>query len=131
VIQPNFSGLWQANLNKSHISAPPPAKLMMKIAHGEDDLRQAVLITRSNGTQERQVLTYSMTGALSVTELRGLPLKLRVRWNGPEMVIEATYGESVLRDCWSLSEDGLTLTMAHRDDAMAGQITVLERANYL
>jgi hypothetical protein len=129
--QPNFSGLWQANLDKSHLSAPPPAKLMMKIAHGDDDLRQAVLVTRSDGTQERQVLTYSMTGAQSDIELRGLPLKLRVQWNGPEMVVEATYGERALRDYWSLSDDGLTLTMAHRDDALAGQMTVLERAPHL
>ena len=131
MIQPNFSGLWLANLDKSHISAPPPAKLLMKIAHGEDDLRQAVLIARSNGTQERQVVTYSMIGEQSDIELHGLPLKVRLRWNGLEMVIEATYGETALRDYWSLSDDGLTLTMAHRDDALAGQITVLERANHL
>jgi hypothetical protein len=131
VIRPNFSGLWQANLLKSRSSAPAPAKLMMKIAHGEDDLKQAVLVTRSNGTQERQVLTYSMTDEQLATELRGSPIKLRVRWNGPEMVIEATYGESVFRDYWSLSDDGRTLTMAHRDDPMAGQITVLERAEHL
>jgi hypothetical protein len=130
MVQPNFSGLWQANLDKSHIRAPLPAKLMMKIAHSEDELRQAVLITRLDGTQERQVLTYSMTGTQSAAELRGLPLKWRTRWNGPEMVIEATYGETTLRDYWSLSNDGHTLTMAHRDDALAGQITVLNRADH-
>jgi hypothetical protein len=128
-MQPNFSGLWQGDLSKSHMGEPLPAKLMMKIAHGEEDLRQSILIERSDGTHDRRVFSYSMTGAQSVTELRGLPLKSRVLWNGPEMVIEATYGESVLRDYWSLSEDLLTLTMAHRDDVLAGQITVLERAN--
>jgi hypothetical protein len=129
MMQPNFSGLWQADLSNSHMSEPPPAKLMMKIAHGEEDLRQAILIEWSNGTHDRQVLTYSMTGAQSITELRGLPLKSKVLWNGPEMVIEATYGESVLRDYWSLSKDRLTLTMAHRNDILAGQITVFERAD--
>jgi hypothetical protein len=128
-MKPNFSGLWCADLSKSHMSQPPPAKLMMKIAHGEEDLRQAILIERSNGTHDRQVLTYSMTGAQSVAELRGLLLKSKVLWSGPEMVIEATYGESVLRDYWSLSEDRQTLTMAHCDDVLAGQITVLECAN--
>jgi hypothetical protein len=128
VTQPNFSGLWQANLGRSHFRAPVPVKLVMKIVHGEEDLQQAVLATRADGSEERQVLSYSMTGAQSDTQVRGVPLKVRTRWNGPEMVIEATVGETVLRDYWSLSEDGLTLTMAHRDDALAGQVTVLERA---
>lgn len=122
----NFSGLWQANLRKSRIRAPAPAMLMMKIAHGEDTLRQAVLIRRPNGTQDRQVVAYSMADAATVTEVRGAPVSLRVRWNGPEMVIESSYGASVFRDYWSLSDDGQTLTMEHRDDAMAGQTTVLE-----
>jgi hypothetical protein len=129
--QPNFSGLWEANLDKSHIRAPLPAKLMMKIAHGEEDLKQAVLVTRPDGTQERQVFTYPMTGVPSDTELHGLPLKVRTQWNGPEMVIEASFGGTTLRDYWVLSDDGRTLTMTHRDDALAGQTTVLERADDL
>lgn len=31
-------------------------------------------------------------------------------------------------DCWSLSADGRTLIMEHRDDALAGQRVVLEKA---
>jgi hypothetical protein len=83
----NFSGLWHADLSKCRMSEPLPAKLMMKIAHGEDDLKQAMLIERSNGTHDRRVVSYSMTGAQSVIEARGFPLKFRVLWNGLEMVI--------------------------------------------
>lgn len=126
VNKPNFSGLWQANLRKSHMRAPAPGTLMMKIAHGEDALRQAILITRPDGTQDRHVVAYSMTDAETVTEVRGAPLRSRVRWNGAEMVVESAFGASVFRDCWWLSEDGQTLTMEHRDDAIAGQKTVLE-----
>jgi hypothetical protein len=55
--------------------------------------------------------------------------QVQVLWNGPDMVIEVAYGESVLRDYRSLSEDLRTLTIAHRDDILAGQITVLEHPN--
>ena len=30
-------------------------------------------------------------------------------------------------DCWSLSSDGQTLTMEHRNDDLAGQLTILDR----
>jgi hypothetical protein len=35
--------------------------------------------------------------------------------------------EHRVKDHWSLSDDGRTLTMAHRDDDLAGQVAVLER----
>jgi hypothetical protein len=36
--------------------------------------------------------------------------------------------EAHFRDFWSLSSDGQTLIMEHRDDDLAGQITFLEKA---
>jgi len=36
--------------------------------------------------------------------------------------------EVYFQDHWSLSHDGRTLTMAHRDDDLAGQISVLEKS---
>lgn len=102
-------------------------KIRMKIAQQNVELKQAVLITRANGEEERQVLAYFTNGEESTAELRGLPLRLRVRWQGAEMVIEANYGEKQFRDYWSLSEDGRTLTMEHRDDDLAGQRSVFDR----
>lgn len=125
--RPDFSGLWQADLEKSCIAAPKPSKLLVKIAHGDKELKQAVLITRSTGEQNRQMFTYSMSGAESTTELRGTSLKMQVRWSGAEMIVESTYGGMEFRDHWSLSDDGRTLMMEHRDDAMTGQYTVFER----
>ena len=127
MIHSNFSGLWQANLSRSRIAGPAPSKIMMKIVHGEDVLTQEVVITHQNGEQNRQAVSFSMTDPESTTELRGVPLTVRVRWNGREMVIESTYSGNVFRDYWSLSDDGQVLTMEHRDDAIAGQVTVLER----
>jgi len=37
--------------------------------------------------------------------------------------------ESHFKDHWSLSNDGQTLTMAHRDDDLAGQVSVLEKSS--
>jgi hypothetical protein len=35
--------------------------------------------------------------------------------------------EFYFKDHWSLSDNGRTLTMAHRDDDLAGQISILEK----
>jgi hypothetical protein len=37
--------------------------------------------------------------------------------------------DAYFKDHWSLSDDGRTLTMAHRDDDLAGQTSVLERSS--
>jgi hypothetical protein len=124
----NFSGLWQANLGKSRIAGPAPAKVTMKIEHGENVLSQEVVITHHNGEESRQAVSVSMIDPESTWELRGMTVTVRVRWNGPELVVESTYNGNAFRDYWSLSEDGKVLTMEHRDDALAGQVTTLERA---
>jgi hypothetical protein len=57
--------------------------------------------------------------------------RTRARWEGTELVIESwmeAAGRQVhFKDHWSLSHDGRTLTMAHRDDDLAGQISVPEK----
>src|SRR5579862_1687031 len=96
---PDFSGLWQANLEKSRLAGPPPQRVMVKIAQQDSELKQAILLTRADGCEERQAFTYSFARE-TVTELRGVPLIIQVRWNGPEMVIESRYGEVLFRDYW-------------------------------
>ena len=55
------------------------------------------------------------------------------RWEGAELIIEswmrAGEREMHFRDCWSRSPDAQRLTMEHRDDDLAGQLTILDRAN--
>jgi hypothetical protein len=53
------------------------------------------------------------------------------RWEGEELVIESWmhFGTREMHfcDCWSLSPDRQTLSMEHRKDDLAGQLTVLDR----
>ena len=57
--------------------------------------------------------------------------RLRASWQRDELRIEsymrAGDREFQFRDFWSLSADGLTLKMEHRDDDLAGQVSILER----
>jgi hypothetical protein len=83
----------------------------MKIAPSDDGLRHAVLVTRDNGAEQRMVVAHQ---------------DVRAGEDG-ELVIHMTHGTKVFRDYWSVSDDRRTLTMTHRDDDLAGQVTVLER----
>jgi hypothetical protein len=57
--------------------------------------------------------------------------RMHARWEGAELVIESRMKtpdrEFHFKDHWSLSDDGRRLTMAHRDDDLAGQISVFEK----
>jgi hypothetical protein len=108
-----MSGLWEADLSRSRLVGPPPRAIRMKIARAGDALQHAVLVTRANGDEQRLVLTYE-------------PRSIRETDDG-ELLVEIVVGANTYRDYWSLSADGETLTMTHRDDALAGQTTVLER----
>ena len=114
MITPDLSrvtGLWEADLQRSRLIGPPPRRILMKIALVDDGLKHAVLVTRDDGEEQRMVVAYHGVRA----------------GDAGEVVVELAYGTKVFRDYWSLSDDGQTLTMAHRDDDLAGQITVLER----
>ena len=61
----------------------------------------------------------------------GVQVRSRSQWMGAELLIESWMNiggrEGHFRDYWSLSSDGGTLKMEHRDDDLAGQTTLLER----
>ena len=55
----------------------------------------------------------------------------RSHWTKEVLLIESWISvggrNCYFRDHWSLSPDGQILTMEHRDDDLAGQMTVLEK----
>jgi len=95
--QPDFSGHWRASLERSRFATQTPLSLDVLIEHSGDSLRQKVLSVAQDGAEQ---------AALCVVPRPG--------------------GEIRLVDFWSLSIDQRTLTMAHRDDALAGQTVELE-----
>jgi len=127
---PDFSGTYRANLEASKFLGAKPLALDVAIEHRDPKLIQSIISTTAAG-EERMVYTFTTDGADSVNTIRGTDAHTRAHWEGSELVIESWMNaggrEFRFRDFWSLSEDGKTLTMAHRDDDLAGQISVLER----
>ena len=127
----NFTGTWKANLAKSRFLFPLPKGIVIQIEHSENRLREEIAAVKHDGLEERAVFTCSTEGHDGHSTLNGQTIRGKARWVGNELVIEswieAGDRELYFRDCWSLTENGRTLVMEHRDDALSGQITVLER----
>ena len=130
-LRPDFTGLWKVDLEKSIIRGPAPKEILVRIEHREPTLIQQVLVTTASGKEQRQAFTCD-SGTETTNSVSGVVIRTRARWEGVDLVIESwieTGGrESYFKDHWSLSGDGGTLTMTHRDDDLAGQISVLEKA---
>jgi hypothetical protein len=91
-----------------------------------------MIVAQASGEEQRLIFRYETTGNETANSVAGRTARTRARWEGTELVIESWLAiggrELHFQDHWSLSSDGLTLTMAHRDDDLAGQVVVHEKA---
>ena len=126
----NFTGEWRANLSKSKLIGPTPKAITISIDHSDPDLLEQILLTRLDGREEQVVFTCSTDNGRKST-FNGQTIRTQTRWEGNELLIESWIQlgarEMHFLDCWSLSPDGQTLRMEHRNDELAGQLTLLER----
>ena len=131
--RPDFTGIWRLDPAASTFSGPAPTALLMKIEHRESELHQQIIATDPAGAEQRRLFT-CLIGKETISTIGETTLRSRGYWqveDPGELVIETLMSrqDRVLefRDCWSLSADGSQLTMAHRDDALAGQTVILIR----
>ena len=130
--RPDFTGNWKVNYERSVLRVPPPKNVLVKIEHREPSLIQKMLFTDAEGNDQQMTFKYE-TGAETANSVNGAAARTRTWWEGLELVIETRMKladrELHFKDCWSLSDDGRILTMAHRDDDLAGQTSVLEKTS--
>lgn len=129
-MHPDFTGTWRADLERSRLIGPKPQALTVTIEHRDPELTQTVETTTPTAS-ERVVFLFRTDGADSTNEARGTKVLTRALWQGDELCIESTMQSGGrqfhFRDFWSISADGNTLKMEHRDDDLAGQVSILER----
>lgn len=127
----NFSGTWNVNLRQSRLLGPVPKAILITIQQSEEKLREEVLVTKLDGSENRLVFQCWINGEVDRNLLNDKPIRGVARWEGEELVIESRMElagrEMYFCDRWSLSSDRQTLRMEHREGDLAGQNTVLER----
>ena len=123
--QPNFSGDWKLNVDKSTFGEiPPPASGTRTIDHQGTSLSYDV--TQSGGTGD-QAYTVKLTtnGKETAGDLMGNPAKYAANWDGSTLVIDEKVdfqgNEIAIKDIWTLSEDGKKLTSAAHIVAPQGE----------
>lgn len=126
-----FSGTWNADLSKSHFLGAQPRSVAVRIEQLEQRLSSEILVTKLDGAEERVAFECATDGVEGKSLLNGKAIRGNARWEGCELVIESWMKtptrEMHFCDHWSLSSDGQTLTMEHRDDDLARQLTILSK----
>lgn len=125
----NFTGAWSANLSKSRFLGPLPKAISVRIEHSGPELREEILVTKVDGSEERAVFKCSINSQQDKSMLNDREIRGGASWEGEELVIVSwvEFGATEMHfcDCWSLSQDGQTLSMEHRQGHLAGQRLVL------
>jgi hypothetical protein len=131
-VKPDFSGHWKANLENSTLLRPKPKAMSASIHHNDPELRVEMVLTKPDGTVVQTTSRFLTTGEEVANPIYGTEMRSRSQWMNRELLIESWVSlngrEWHTHDFWSLSEDGKSLTMEHREGDLAGQITHLERA---
>jgi hypothetical protein len=130
----NFTGVWRLDADASTFHGPAPAGLLMKIEHAGPDLTQHIIATNAAGAEQRRVFACRI-GEETISAVGETTLTVHAYWQDGdetgELIIETMMSRQErdlhFKDCWSLSEDGACLVMAHRDDALEGQTVILTR----
>jgi len=129
---PNFSGVWELNLEKSRLKGAVPRRITVQIDHDATTIRQIVLVVSASGQEQTHSFTFSTTGVAAPVTFGNNVGETSARWKESTLIVESRVPvggrELHFRDHWSLSSDGGVLTMAHPDDDLAGQVSVLERS---
>lgn len=132
-MKPDFSGVWRANLENSTLLRPKPQAMSASIHHAEPELRIEMVLTKPDGTVVRTASRFLTTGEEVTNPVYSTGMRSRCEWMERELLVESWVSlrgrDWHTRDFWSLSEDGQTLTMEHRDGDLAGQITLLQRTD--
>src|SRR5262245_42645005 len=128
---PDFSGTWRANLEASKLLGPTPLGLTVILDHRDPELKQTIVRTTASG-DDKTVFAFWTDGQITTNLIGGADVGTWASWRGSELCVESRMKrgdrELQFRDYWSLSADGLTLTMEHRDDDLAGQVSILEKS---
>lgn len=116
---------------RTKLIGPQPAEIWARIRHSEPAISVEMLMATADGVKHRLAFAGQTTGQQVENIVLGVPWRSQLVWTGPELLIESLVTQSGrefhFKDFWSLSADGEILTMIHRDDDLAGQITLLER----
>jgi hypothetical protein len=125
--KPDFSGTWKADIAKSDFgSFPPPQSTVTKINHKDPNLKISSTSVSDRGEQTME-LTFTTDGAENTNQIGNIEVKSKLKWEGAALLIESKasteQGEFTVKEKWTLSDDGKTLTIVRNWASPMGETT--------
>ncbi|HEX7362910.1 MAG TPA: photosynthetic reaction center cytochrome c subunit family protein [Bryobacteraceae bacterium] len=114
---PNLSGVWTANLQKSHIAGPPVTQylVMFQPTTGRKGQKLVKSITGMHTKYglEKSVLTFRDDGKPMTTPYEGIPTRVTASWHGSELTMTARVAGTprLIESTYRLSVGGRMLTI--------------------
>ena len=125
--KPNFSGLWkQDNARSSFGGLQAPISVTDNITHKEPNIHLTQTVVGPHGDSVTSEHDYSTDGREQSGKSRNYTEKNTVKWEGNTLVFESKRDysgrEVVIRERWTLSDDGKTLTKERTSPGPKGEV---------
>lgn len=118
--QPNLSGTWKMNAEKSKFEQSGPSEITIKFDHKDASLSETLLLTTGNGDGTVEA-KYTTDGKETPQEVMGRSAQTSAKWEGDALLIDwKTDGASFSRKI-TVSADGKTMTMIVKQSSPDGQ----------
>jgi hypothetical protein len=126
--KPNFTGDWKLNTSKSTFGdVPGPDSMTVKVTHADPNITN--IAKQSGQMGEIEIKTTCTTDGKECTNegFQGAPTKSVMKWDGDTLQVDTKgqFGEMefTMKQKWSLSGDGKTLTLAQNISTSMGDFT--------
>ena len=118
--QPNLSGTWKMNAEKSKFEQGGPSEIIITFDHKDVSLSESLKLTTPNG--DRTVETkYVTDGKEATQEVMGAATKTFAKWEGDALIIDWKVEGANFNRKLTLSADGKTITMIVKQSSPDGQ----------
>lgn len=129
--QPNLSGTWKMNADKSKFEQGGPSGIVIKFDHKDSSLAETLMLVTDGG--ERSVdLKYTTDGKENPQDVMGRNAQTSAKWEGEALMINwKADGDGGFSRKITLSADGKTMTMIVKqtsgDGSTSTDTVVLEK----
>ena len=120
--QPNLSGTWKMNVEKSKFERGGPSDISITFDHKDGSLSESLTLTNDSGPRTVD-LKYTTDGKATSQVVMGGQAQTFAKWDGKTLTIEwSTEGRSMSRS-FTPSGDGKAMTMIVKQSGGDGQAT--------
>lgn len=125
--KPDFTGNWKPNASKSDMGPMPVSENVMKVDHKDPQLKVNVTMPGPEGEAPVE-MNYRTDGTETENSFGPMTFKGKGRWEGESVVIESKaesdMGSMSMKEKWTLSDAGKTLTIERSMSSPQGEMAM-------